>query len=188
MDKKTNFFWIAVAALVFLSLFFTFYRYIIKKDYIVQAQVDCDPYMENCFVWNCDPTSDVEGESCTGDPEEDTWYFKIINKNAGNISVCDEGDEECNPLFCGENEPDCEFVFCNDGNKEENGVVLCNDPMIYRVAHPEEECGEEGVCEEEISEEEDEIVIQTTEDEISSEEEGLAEEEDLNEGSLPIAE
>lgn len=93
MDTKTKIFWSATVLLILISVGLTFNRYIIKKDYIVQAQIDCDPYSENCFVWNCDPASQEDGESCTGDPEEDTWYYKIINKNASKIQICDANNE-----------------------------------------------------------------------------------------------
>ena len=188
MDRKTKIFWLIVIALIFLSIGATFYRYVIKKDYIIEAKVDCDPYREPCFVWNCDPLSEEEeGERCTGDEEDDIWYYKIIKKNAGRISFCAEGDEECEPFFCGENEPDCEFVFCNEENREEFGAQLCNDPMIYRAANPEEA---EDDCEgEECEESEDnaeEPMEQSTQDMILSEEEGLRD-DDSKQGALPIA-
>jgi hypothetical protein len=189
MDKKTKAFWWTMGFLILISFLATFYRYVIKKDYMMQAQVDCDPYNEACFIWNCDPGSEIEGEACTGDPEVDTWYYKIINKKANQISSCDVNAEECEPLFCGENEPDCEFVFCNDENKEENGSENCINPVDYTVANPIEEICEEGdiVCElGEITEEE--AVEQTTEDVILSENEGLKEEVVSDEGSLPVLE
>ncbi|MEF3691654.1 MAG: hypothetical protein V3574_01190 [Candidatus Moraniibacteriota bacterium] len=188
MDRKTKIFWLIVMALIFLSIGAAFYRYVIKKDYIIEAEVDCDPFFEPCFVWNCDPLSEEEGEMCTGEEEEDIWYYKIINKNAGRISACAEDDEDCEPLFCGENEPDCEFVFCNEENREEKGAQRCNDPMIYRAANPQEaedDCeGEECM---ESDEEAEESMEQTTQDMILSEEEGLREEDESERGALPIA-
>lgn len=187
MDKKTKAFWWTMVFLILISVLATFYRYMIKRDYIIQAQVDCDPYNEACFVWNCDPGSDVEGEACTGDPENDTWYYKVINKKANQVSSCDENDENCKPLFCGENEPDCEFVFCNPENMEEFGSTICINPVDYTLANPkEEDCGDEGEsCEEAFV---DETVEQTTEDVILSEQEGLREEEGYQRGDLPVLE
>lgn len=203
MDIKTKIFWWVLGLLIVGSFGATFYRYMIKKDYIVQAQVDCDPYSEACFVWNCDPGSEIEGEACTGDPEIDTWYYKIINKNASQISSCDANDESCDALVCAQNEPDCEFVFCNLENKEENGSEICINPEEYTLANPveeeeivceegDEECAsddsEEEVTEEEIiNETEAEPMVQTTEDEILSEEGELDEENQGIDGALPIA-
>ncbi|KKP67284.1 MAG: hypothetical protein UR66_C0018G0024 [Candidatus Moranbacteria bacterium GW2011_GWE1_35_17] len=176
MDIKTKIFWWTMGILILASFGATFYRYMIKKDYIVQAQVDCDPYSEVCFVWECDPESDVEGEMCTGDPEEDVWYFKVINKNASRIQTCDASDEDCNALVCAQNEPDCEFVFCTPENMEENYASSCiDDPAKYALENPIEE--EESKCDEgdeeclESDEEnltgeesiEEEVVIESTE-------------------------
>lgn len=146
MDTKTKIFWWTMGILILASFGATFYRYMIKKDYIVQAQADCDPYTEACFVWECDPESEEEGEMCTGDSEEDIWYFKIINKNASQIVSCDANDEDCDALVCAQNEPDCEFVFCNLENMEENYASACIDPAQYTLENPIE--AEESECEE----------------------------------------
>lgn len=179
MDIKTKIFWWTMGVLLVASFGATFYRYMIKKDYIVQAQVDCDPYAEACFVWNCDPESDEEGEMCTGDPEEDMWYFKVINKNASQIVSCDANDEACDALVCAQNEPDCEFVFCNPENMEENYASACIEPAKYTLENPieeENEC-EEGdeEClnsEEEVCQEGDEecLAPEENEEEVSEEE------------------
>jgi len=190
MDKKTKMFWWAMGVIIMISFGATFYRYMIKKDYIVQAQVDCDPYSEACFIWSCDPGSVVEGEACTGDLEMDTWYYKIINKNASSISSCDVNDENCDALNCAQNEPDCEFVFCNEENVQEFGSEVCINPIDYALANPEEEVCEEGdeECEAEEALSEEEILEQTTEDLILSESEGLREEDAGPAGDLPIVE
>ncbi|KKP58000.1 MAG: hypothetical protein UR60_C0002G0003 [Candidatus Moranbacteria bacterium GW2011_GWF2_34_56] len=170
MDTKTKIFWWTMGILILASFGATFYRYMVKKDYIVQAQVDCDPYTETCFVWECDPESEEEGEMCTDDPEEDIWYFKVINKNASKISSCDANDEDCDALVCAQNEPDCEFVFCTLENMEENYASACIDPAQYAIENPIEE--EEGECEEGDeaclnSEEEDVESIENTEGDLS---------------------
>jgi len=138
MDKKTKIFWLVMIVLILASVASAFYRYIIKKDYNIQAQVDCDPSQEACFVWECDPENSEEGEACTGDPEADYWTYKIINKNASRIVSCDQDDEDCEALFCGENEPDCGFVFCNEENKEEYGSEICTSPEDYISDESEE--------------------------------------------------
>jgi hypothetical protein len=175
MDTKTKIFWWTMGILILASFGATFYRYMIKKDYIVQAQVDCDPYGEACFVWNCDPVSEIEGEVCTGDPEADTWYYKIINKNASKIQICDANDEECDALVCAQDEPDCEFVFCNPENKDENYSEICIDPAEYALENPIEEdsCSEDDL---ECADVDDEDVVTSEEDHLlTSEEEAMAE-------------
>ncbi len=103
------------------------------KDYIIEAEVDCDPTVETCFIYECDP----EAEECTGDPEEDIWYYKIMKRNAANIPLCDPADENCQALVCWEDEKDCEEILCTEETIEEGQV--CNDPEQYLLDNPVEE-------------------------------------------------
>jgi hypothetical protein len=146
MDKKSKVLLIVFGLLIILMVGATYWRIMIKKDYIVEAQTDCDPYVKKCFVWECDPESTVEGEACTGDAEKDIWYYNIVKRNAGRIPLCDPAtDENCTALVCGENEPECEQIFCDDKTKVEQGVE-CNDPVKYTEENPIEE--ESVECEE----------------------------------------
>jgi len=135
MDKKSKIFFIIFGLLIAGSVAVTYWRIMIKKDYIIEAQADCDPTVEQCFVWECDPESDVEGEKCTGNADEDIWYYEIVRRNASRIPLCDPADENCEALVCGENELECEYIFCTEENKEEQGVE-CNDPVAYALENP----------------------------------------------------
>jgi len=187
MDKKSKIFFWAIGFLIIVSIGVTYWRIMIKKDYIIEAEVDCDPSIGACFIWECDPNSTEEGEACTGDPEEDIWYYSLAHRKAVNIPMCNpETEEDCDPFDCAEGEGDCEIITCN----EENAVkyeVECSDPQIYNAEHPadEEEC-EEGdeecaVSEEDICEEGDDACA-VDENEIEgedvSDEEG---DEEINE-------
>lgn len=145
MDKKSKILFLIMGVLMLGSITVTYYRYIVKRDYIIQAQAICDPYTEKCFVYVCDPET---GEECTGDPVEDTSYYKLINRNAKNIPLCDPNDENCDALVCPEGEADCSFTLCDS---TEEGIV-CNDPAAYTLENPVEE--EEGIEEESDEEEE----------------------------------
>jgi len=136
--------------LILGSVAVTYWRYIVKRDYIVQAQTDCDPETENCFIWECDPESDADGEKCTGDPEKDIWYYKIIRRNAMRIPDCpaspaggDPEDENCMALVCDEGEPECSEELCTAESVPEG--ESCNDPVQYLLENPPEESVE---CEE----------------------------------------
>lgn len=147
MDRKSKIFFAALAFLIAGSIGATFWRIIIKKDYVIESQVDCDPYAEKCFVWKCDPESDVEGEKCTGDPESDIWYFKVARRSAANIPLCDPNkDETCEPFVCEEGEKDCSEEFCTEENMEAQYASSCVDPVQFSIDNPIEE--EEAVCEE----------------------------------------
>jgi hypothetical protein len=145
MDKKNKIFFIVFLLLIIGSVGATYYRTMIKKDYMISAQIDCDPYTEKCFIWECDPTSTVEGEACTGELENDIWYYQIVERRAYNIPSCDPNDENCEALVCPDGEEDCDVIFCNEENKVEQGVE-CSDPVQYAIDNPEEEEAEE--CEE----------------------------------------
>ena len=126
MDKKSKIFFIILGLLIAGSVGATYYRIIIKKDYIVEAQIDCDPAINSCFVWECDPESDVDGEKCTGDESVDIWYYSIVKRSASRIPLCNQEDPNCEALICEENEPECENIYCNNETKEEQGVE-CSD-------------------------------------------------------------
>lgn len=109
VDKRSKALFVVLGILIAGSMAVTYWRYMVKRDYIIQAQIDCDPETENCLVWKCDPTSLVEGEECTGVPDNDIWYYKILNRNAKNIPNCDPKDESCTTYQCSEGEPGCEI-------------------------------------------------------------------------------
>lgn len=177
----------SIAGKIFFAVFFllivgsvvmTYWRIMVKKDYVIESQVDCDPEAEKCFVWECDPESSEEGEACVGDPEKDIWYYQIARRKAYRIPLCDPEDESCLPMDCDPKvEEGCEVVFCNEETKIAQEVE-CSDPEEYLKNNPLEEDFSETECEEgdetcieqeenmgeEDSEEENEINLFPTED------------------------
>jgi len=122
LDKNSKIFFIVFGLLILASVAATYWRIVIKKDYIIEAQADCDPTTAKCFVRQCDPNSTAEEGKCTGDITKDVKNYKIVKRNASRIPFCDPADENCQALVCGENEPECEYIYCNDENKAEQGV------------------------------------------------------------------
>lgn len=141
MDKKTKIFFLVFFLALALSVLATYYRIVIARDYMIAGQADCDPAVENCFIYECDP----EVEECTGDPEEDVWYYKKVNRKAANIPLCDPSDESCEALVCSEDEEECEEILCSEETVEEGDV--CSDPETYISEHPEALEGDEDVVE-----------------------------------------
>ncbi|MDO8565699.1 MAG: hypothetical protein Q7S04_00745 [Candidatus Moranbacteria bacterium] len=162
MDKKSKIFFLVLGLLILGSVAVSYYRYMVKRDYIIQAQSDCNPYTEKCFVHECDPDPDVDGE-CTGDPVEDTWYTKNVSRIAYNIPHCDPSDENCMALVCGENEQSCSYEFCDEMNVPEGDT--CNDPVVYTLENP---------IEEDATMEEEGIEAESDEEGITDETEGTA--------------
>lgn len=150
MDTKSKILFIVFALLIAGSVAVSYYRFMVARDYIIQAEAECDPYTEACFVYVCDPAPEADGDDCTGDLEEDTWYYQRIERNAQNIPLCDPNDETCDALTCPAGEAECSYILCDDETVGEGET--CNDPVAYTLAHPEEE--EEGDAE--AGDEEDE--------------------------------
>lgn len=126
----------------------------VLHDYLVQTEVDCDPTFESCFVWECG----AESEECTGNPDEDTWYFKIAYRNAKNIPACDAMDEECEQFTCPEEgEVECREVLCSPTALEEHHIkTTCTSPADFADEVSEEaETIKDVVKDEEIVIEED---------------------------------
>ena len=136
LDRKSKILFIALAILIIGSVAATYWRYMVKRDYIIESQIDCDPETENCFVWECDPMSLEEGEACTGVPDNDIWYYKIFSRNAMNVPDCpaspaggDPADENCPAYVCAEGEADCGEELCAPENVPDG--EQCNDPEQY---------------------------------------------------------
>lgn len=150
MDKKSKVFFIILGLLIIGSVFATYYRTVITKNYLVEAQTDCDPYTKKCFIWQCDPASAVDGEKCTGDAEKDIWYYNLVERNASRVPLCDPKDENCKALICDDNEPDCQYIFCDEKTKVAQEVE-CSDPVEYTKENPPKDetttdGSDQGIC------------------------------------------
>jgi len=171
MDKKSKIFFLVFFLLIVGSVAVTYWRIMVKRDYIISAQQECDPATEPCFVSSCDPESD---EECAATPEEErTTYYKTILKNAKNIPPCDPYKNECpTELTCQEGEPECSIEYCDESNVPEGEE--CNDPEQYAIDNPPEECScggeEEGAAEDTTGNGEDVTEPSENENTNSSEE------------------
>lgn len=173
---------IVLTIFVFLvagSVAAAFRRYMVRNDYVVQTQVECDPESEACFVWECDMESLEEGEKCTGNPDEDVWYYKLVRKNAQNIPFCDPNKEECEEISCKEGETGCSEEFCTPENVPDG--ENCNDPGQYLLENPpEEECAEDGKCA--VSEED----VEAEDETVSDDEENTGETAPEDQSAPPL--
>jgi hypothetical protein len=103
---------------------------------VLEGQADCDPTIEKCFIWKCNPVSDVEEEKCTGDVEKDTWYYQLTKRNTSQIPPCNpDKDENCDRWTCEPGEKDCSTTFCDSQTKVEQKVE-CSDPVQYNIDNP----------------------------------------------------
>ncbi len=131
-QKKSRLLITVFIGIVILSIGVSFFRFFILRDYAIQSQIECDPYVESCFIYVCDPNA----EECTGDPIQDTSYYKLIDRNARNIPLCDPNNEGCDPLTCLEGEEECYVTFCNAESAEQEATE-CTDPEQFSKDYPQ---------------------------------------------------
>ncbi len=117
------------ALVVVISVGLSFLRFYVFRDYPIQSQIDCDPTTEVCYVYHCDATV----EECTGDPVADTSYYKMIERNAKYIPLCNPANEECVPLECPDGEEGCLMTLC-DASAEDGSE--CSNPEEYNAMFP----------------------------------------------------
>lgn len=117
--RITHLLFVVIVFLLVLTISATYYRYFVLKDYTIISEIDCDPQVESCFVYLCDP----EYEECTGDPEEDTWYYKHFYRKASATPLCDPESEGCAALVCTEDEGGCYIENCVYDTENTAGCV-----------------------------------------------------------------
>lgn len=132
--KNKVFFW-GVFLLIATSVGVTYYRYVVALDYFVLLQSSCDPAVESCFLYECDPT--VPDAECSEDPADDAYYYKDIKKKAYAVKDCVNSSEGCADLHCQPGEKNCVEVPCDVSIEESGGV--CHGPGLIL---PEEEAEE----------------------------------------------
>lgn len=130
MDKKSKIFFLVFFLLIAVVVIITYMKYFVAKDYYITAQADCDPAAEACFIYTCDP--EVDGE-CPEDEAEWASYYKLVNKKANLIPLCDPNEEDCNALDCTVG-MDCQVTYCDEDTVSEEEE--CNDPQKYLEENP----------------------------------------------------
>jgi hypothetical protein len=143
MDKKTKILFSILALAVVYAVAATYYRTYISRDYIISTEVECDPTVDQCFIYTCSLDEDSENydAECSEDEAERDSYYNVVKKKLANISPevesCDPHFSECPELSCEPGEANCETVFCDPANLKMD--EKCSIPEEYNLAHPEDE-------------------------------------------------
>ena len=74
----------------------------------------------------CDPAIDSE---CPENQSERISYYKIVQKKARDIPLCDADSPDCQALACQAGE-DCKEIFCDETIKTEG--VECGNPETFK--------------------------------------------------------
>jgi hypothetical protein len=143
-NRKNKIFFFGLFFLIFTSVGITYYRYIIALDYFVLLQTSCDPAVESCFLYECDPTA--EDAECSENPADDAYYYKQIEKKAYALQSCVQDLEGCSEATCQEGEENCTEIQCDISLEESGGV--CYGPGLI-VEEEDKSVGEEEKSDEE---------------------------------------
>ncbi|MDB5244501.1 MAG: hypothetical protein JWN18_371 [Parcubacteria group bacterium] len=96
------------ALLIVIVIVFTYYRYVIQGDFIMNVVSGCDPTTEKCFLPSC---SSAEDPSCPPGP-----YKKIVIRS-GDAPRCLE-NHSCEHFAC-DNTSLCTETYCSDAVLED---------------------------------------------------------------------
>lgn len=81
---------------------YRFDQYFVRHNYLVDADVPCNPATERCFVADCTPENDL---GC------DTSPYKKVEIRASNAPTCLE-EHTCSSFQCAG--PACTVTYCSD--------------------------------------------------------------------------
>ncbi|MFA5986093.1 MAG: hypothetical protein WC819_01940 [Parcubacteria group bacterium] len=151
MELKDKGFVVMMFLVIFGGIGYSYWHFVIDRGYILVYHDDCDPTVEICYVWECDPDAVDEEEKCTGNPEEDVWYYTHLERLAKNVPECNVDDADCDPFACDDGEEDCGEVTCTEETAKVDEVT-CSDPETYINEHPEALLEDEEGEEEELEE------------------------------------
>ncbi len=117
--KSDNHFFLYILLLSFIVVTaLTYYRFIIKRDYIVGYNIPCDSSLEKCFV-------DFEGEMGS----EFSFYSKMEKYAPDLFKECGSNITECNEAnVCLQSDRGCKKKYCDINN---NDGDTCVGPDIF---------------------------------------------------------
>lgn len=128
-SRKSNYFNLAILALIVVTLGISFYHYFIKLNYDLYLQTECDPSTEVCTT------------------DEESYYHKFIAPAYLIENRC-VGDQDESCILSLHKEGLVEKLSCEDNLEE---WEYCTDPAEYEeeIEIEEEIAAEEAIAEEE---------------------------------------
>ena len=107
---RNHFFFYILVALVFMAGAFSYYRFMIRQDYMVGYEGVCDPAENKCFV-GCDD------DACTGE----YYYSKMVKYAPDLYKKCGEDITDCESAnLCLPDDRDCSVTYCNPEAEGDN--------------------------------------------------------------------
>ena len=106
---SNNFFSLVLLFAVIVVVFLSYNRFIVRQDYIVGYEGNCDPATESCFV-GC------EDDECTSE----YYYTKMQKYEPDLYAECGADITDCEEAsVCLPNDRDCSKTYCDSETSEE---------------------------------------------------------------------
>lgn len=146
---QTRWFFVVFFVIVLLSVFATFYRVFIARNYSVMIETVCYPETESCFARGI---CDTEDQVCMeGDTPVETSFYKTVERKAYAFpNECASGSMDspaCIDLSCRARESDCTETLCAEGLAPEGetcvGPGFVSKEPVIQSEEGEEEAGDE---------------------------------------------
>jgi hypothetical protein len=83
MDKNSKILFILLFILTAAMTLVSLYKFVIFKNYQIEYEIDCDPEVEKCLIYECD----LETEECSENPEEQIYYYQTVSEKASDIPL-----------------------------------------------------------------------------------------------------
>ncbi len=136
MDKKTKILFIIVASAFIIAAVIKFYLFFIKNEYLIFDHIKCDPYIESCFVYEC------ESEEADCEPE----YYKKIQIKGSDYIECATENGTCPRNTCLDTFKDCEITTCSEDVLEDGESCIkleIEEPVANNSTSTNQEINEE---------------------------------------------
>jgi len=100
---RNNFFLLILLFAVIVVVFLSYNRFIVRRDYIVEYEGNCDPTVDVCFI-GC------EDDECI----ENYYYFNIQKYAADLYGQCGEDITDCEEAnVCLPEDHNCSITYCD---------------------------------------------------------------------------
>ncbi len=102
MNKKDIFLIFLLLFLIFISILYSYNNFYTNRNFIIEAELPCDPKTHSCFIGDCENTN----LECN---ESEIYYFYLIKKKSSTkipLKECLGGEL-------------CELKYCTKSNVEE---------------------------------------------------------------------
>lgn len=115
LNIRDHLFFVLIPIIIIVG-YFSFNRFLVKHDYIVSYEGNCNPTIEQCFI-GC------ENDECTQE-----YFYSKIQKYAPDLyNECGKDITDCKQAnICLPNDRDCSITYCNP---EVDGDICSEIPI-----------------------------------------------------------